>query len=157
MGMDVYGNKPVSKTGEYFRANLWGWRPWWDLCFALAPEIISEEKHNSGNYNDGAGLGSVQSKELSIILRQKLEDGSIDWYLEERDKHLQSIPLVKCDTCGGTGSRKEPPDIGPGTLKCNGCNGVGKRVSMDTWYETNKARIKEFADFLADCGGFRIC
>ncbi|QOR55575.1 MAG: hypothetical protein UMS36scaffold28_65 [Phage 59_13] len=29
MGMDVYGVKPKSKQGEYFRNNVWSWRPLW--------------------------------------------------------------------------------------------------------------------------------
>jgi hypothetical protein len=27
MGMDVYGKEPKSDKGEYFRNNVWWWRP----------------------------------------------------------------------------------------------------------------------------------
>ena len=27
MGMDVYGRRPKSERGEYFRNNIWWWHP----------------------------------------------------------------------------------------------------------------------------------
>lgn len=27
MGMDLYGKKPLNPVGEYFRNNVWWWRP----------------------------------------------------------------------------------------------------------------------------------
>ena len=30
MGMDVYGIAPEKEWGEYFRSNVWWWRPLWD-------------------------------------------------------------------------------------------------------------------------------
>jgi len=51
MGMDIYGRKPANKTGEYFRANVWSWRPIHYLC-----ELVMDSKYPDWAYNDGDGL-----------------------------------------------------------------------------------------------------
>ena len=38
MGMDVYGIAPTSERGEYFRNNVWWWRPLWDYCCEVDSE-----------------------------------------------------------------------------------------------------------------------
>ena len=43
MGMDVYGKKPKGEKGDYFRNNVWWWRPLWQYCASSAPELIDEE------------------------------------------------------------------------------------------------------------------
>jgi hypothetical protein len=40
---------------------------------------------------------------------------------------------------------------------CNACQGVGKEENWNTNYFLEEDDIKEFAEFLADCGGFEIC
>jgi hypothetical protein len=40
MSLDVYGKRPSSKTGEYFRANVWSWRPIHDLIFQLCSDLL---------------------------------------------------------------------------------------------------------------------
>ena len=47
--------------------------------------------------------------------------------------------------------------MGPGTLKCNGCEGKGKRKDWMTNYPFSLENVKAFADFLEKCGGFEIC
>ena len=41
MGMDVFGNNPRNKEGEYFRNNVWWWRPLADFILECYPEIAS--------------------------------------------------------------------------------------------------------------------
>ena len=46
MGMDVIGRKPKNKTGEYFRANVWSYRPIHFLCMkaSLSHKLETGEK-----------------------------------------------------------------------------------------------------------------
>ena len=44
MGMDVFGLEPRKEKGEYFRNNVWWWRPLWDFV-AHIDELYSEEKN----------------------------------------------------------------------------------------------------------------
>ena len=40
---------------------------------------------------------------------------------------------------------------------CNACNGIGTKPSMMGDYPFSAENVKEFAQFLIDCGGFQIC
>lgn len=51
MGMDVYGKNPTTKEGEYFRANIWSWRPIHALC-----ETVLKRKLPGWEFNEGAGF-----------------------------------------------------------------------------------------------------
>jgi hypothetical protein len=55
MGMDVYGKQPSKASGEYFRANIWSWRPLHQQMAVLCSDLLSEELLRSMFYNDGAG------------------------------------------------------------------------------------------------------
>ena len=55
MGMDVFGRNPSSKAGEYFRANVWSWRPIHDLVIRLCSDFLDEGTLESLGYNDGSG------------------------------------------------------------------------------------------------------
>jgi RecJ-like exonuclease len=70
---------------------------------------------------------------------------------------IESLPEEECRICGGTGKRQPAPNIGPGNIECNGCRGKGRRESFDASYSFSEKNVKEFRDFLMDCGGFKIC
>jgi len=155
MGMDVLGKAPTSGTGEYFRRSVWGWHPLWTYCEETAPEMT--EKVAYGHSNDGDGLGAEDSIELSRHLREEIASGRTARYIRERDERLASLPDELCVICGGTGQRLPPPEVGAGTLPCNGCGSLGKVRPFETHYGLAVEDVAEFADFLSDCGGFEIC
>ena len=51
MGMDVFGLAPAAREGEYFRANVWSWRPIHALC-----ETVMHKRYPEWALNSGAGL-----------------------------------------------------------------------------------------------------
>ncbi|MGU2415339.1 hypothetical protein [Burkholderia cenocepacia] len=155
MGMDVIGRSPVSETGRYFRNNIWWWRPLWQYCELVAPDIIP--KANLGHSNDGWGLGHRASVALAARLEFAISEGHAAAYEQARQEHLSSLPPEPCDICGATGKRAAPPAVGPGELHCNGCGGAGSRPNFETNYPFSVENVREFAAFLRDCGGFRIC
>lgn len=59
MGMDVYGNHPTGKTGEYFRNNVWWWRPLAVYCCQVAPDITAHCEHWQSNDSDGLNTGDA--------------------------------------------------------------------------------------------------
>lgn len=172
MGMDVYGKKPTNETGEYFRRNVWGWHPLWGYCEDVHPELVESVRH--GHSNDGDGLDAEDSERLSVALLADLADGTVDNYIVERRKHLASLERPECKYCEGTGIRSDEIGIQHGQPEkelsleesiflgrthgyCNGCNGEGKTDAWETHYYLERDDIQEFAEFLADCGGFEIC
>lgn len=154
MGMDVYGETPTSEKGEYFRNNIWWWHPLWHYCEQLAPDLIPG--NNFGHSNDGWGLNRRKSLKLADRLASALAAGKTEQYALERKQYLESLPLEKCNTCGGTGHRAEPPQAGPGPLHCNSCDGKGEVPNFRAHYPFSVENVREFEAFLRDCGGFRI-
>jgi len=155
MGMDVYGKAPTSEKGEYFRNNIWWWHPLWRYCEQVAPDLIPAD--NLGHFNDGWGLNRRKSLQLAEQLEAAIAAGETARHEQDYRQRLASLPPVKCETCGGTGHRAEPPQTGPGPLPCNGCDGKGEVPNFRTHYPFSVENVREFADFLRDCGGFQIC
>ncbi len=172
MGMDVYGKNPTSEVGEYFRRNVWGWHPLWEYVEDTHPEIASLVIH--GHTNSGDGLDGEKSTLLSKLLMEDYNSGKAEAYVVERNAKLAELPFEECKLCDSTGIRTDEigkhngqdtkelaPDIaiivGRTHGWCNGCDGVGMVENWATNYYLEADDIKEFAEFLAECGGFEIC
>lgn len=172
MGMDIYGNN----TGTYFRRNVWGWRPLAELVCKLEPELTSACAHWYDN--NGDGLKARASRQLAKSLQAQIASGRVGRLIAARNKALASLPNERCSWCAGTGVRTDNAGIaggqptrviGPATEAqpdhprlgqtgwCNGCDGHGSKRPSATNYPLTVNDVREFADFLADCGGFAIC
>lgn len=186
MGMDVYGRNADSPAGEYFRRNVWGWRP---LVEAIEAVCLKEGElnlyHRCGNWqmNDGDGLNGADSIELATILENSIKRGFVTEYFEEREKALDDLPDIPCDICRGSGIRKDAVGINMGQVDlvipadardptrgiekphpragqtgwCNGCGGTGYKRPWDCAYHATTQDVQEFVEFLKHCGGFEIC
>lgn len=146
MGMDVFGKKPRTEVGEYFRNNVWYWHPLWDYCCAISPELT--EKVLDGHSNSGDGLNSHDSRELSKLLKESIENGTANKYISEFNSKKDSAELEDCYCVQHQNSVYKD---------CKNCNGTGKMKSFSTWYSIDSDNISNFADFLEYCGGFSIC
>lgn len=82
MGMDVYGKKPTSKVGKYFRNTVWYWGPLSLYICKVAPQIAVKCKSWG---NDGYGLSSSQSRALADILEREIVSGRCEAYAKTRD------------------------------------------------------------------------
>ena len=150
MGMDVSGKDPVSETGSYFRNNCWWWRPLWQYCHRVAPELIDEETWTSGSYNDGAGLEADAAAKLGVKLLALIEEGSTKQWENDYLKYLDSLPDENCRVCNnnnrGHSKKKE----------CRSCDGKGIRNNWAKSYPFDVENVREFAKFCIDSGGFEI-
>lgn len=150
MGMDVYGRNPSSEKGEYFRNNVWYWHPLWEYCQINHPAIC--DKVQDGHSNSGDGLNASDSKKLAKLLKKDLESGYVEIYAKDRQKYLDSLEDKKCTYCNGSGIRDD--EYVQGT--CNGCSGKGTVRPFECSYGFIVENVKEFQEFLEDCGGFNI-
>jgi hypothetical protein len=92
MGMDVIGNDPENETGEYFRNNVWWWRPLWNYCEVVAPELTKTVKYAQSN--DGDGLKAKESLLLSKLLFNEVQSGRTAEYEAKYYKELAELPVV---------------------------------------------------------------
>lgn len=171
MGMDVYGKNPSSEKGTYFRNNIWCWRPLWDYCVEVAPELCSDL---SGHTNDGDGLDEDGANMLAHILSDELWTGNTLAYQQKHADYVASLPRQDCTNCGATGIRTDSVGVNMGQPDreldieiqiltgrthgwCNGCNGVGTQEHWEGSYPFSIENVANFADFLSYSGGFSIC
>lgn len=171
MGMDVYGLDASEEVGEYFRRNVWGWRPLWDYIDEVHHDLVSDV---DGHSNSGDGLNSSKSLVLASRLKMDVSTGKAARYVTERDTALAALPREECTLCNSTGIRADvvgkeqmmptralPPEVAKQVGRtigwCNGCNGLGDKESWDASYYLEVKDIEEFAEFLTHCGGFQIC
>lgn len=178
MGMDVYGQEPTAAIGEYFRRNVWGWRPLANYILDSAPEELTQ-RCVYWHTNDGDGLPAKHAKHLAELLRGQLAKGEVAEYVKERDEMLAALPRQRCWLCSGTGIRNDDLGVEMGQPEkmiasdatrddgkpnrragrkgwCNCCSGDGSLSPDEASYYLEVDDIKEFADFLEHCGGFEI-
>ena len=148
MGMDVYGREPSTPEGEYFRRNVWGWHPLWDLVEDLFPELASGVE--SPHTNDGDGLAAVEAAELGHSLKIALNSGAVERWLWGREVLLERIPNRPCPRCEG--SADDPYD----PTGCTVCVGTGEVKPFERNYSTDAESVDQFATFLIGSGGFNI-
>ena len=172
MGMDVYGRNPKNETGEYFRANVWGWRPIHFLCgFCVEKhevetgydDLIPEKTFDRMSENSGAGLRSdrkcnLLANHLKYFVDETFSKGV--WH--------QHSPEV-----GSTIGVNEDNDfyidfhnkmyVGSPDPVTGGCKFLtdeelkDPNVEKHSPYTVEKEDIEEFIVFLKNCGGFQVC
>ena len=151
MGMDLSS----IKNDAYFRANIWSWRPLWNL---VKNEVgLTNEEYESGSCNDGFEISKKRAKEI----HDKLSKIDLPKIIKEYNYYLDNLPLEDCDICDGNGKRNDENVKG----NCNACNNeytrkegmpVGKRPNWQTNYKMYQEHIEEFIDFCDKSKGFRI-
>ena len=178
MGMELYGKAPSNEAGEYFSRSVWGWRPLWTYCTSVYPPCARVS--GGGHRNDGGGLGAPHlgahhAKKLARVLELEMLSGRAEHYRVSLESHVAAQPRHKCPHCGGTGTRNDGIGAEKGFADkvcadraqdgtphpragqkgwCNGCDGVGTQPSWDTHYSFSVEDVREFAEFLKNCGGF---
>ena len=140
-----------ANKGMYFRNNCWWWRPLWDFCYNVAPELISDELWSSGHHNDGAGLDAKDAKLIGNRLLQQIREGKTIEYQASYQQYLDDLPDNDCMRCNNNnhGNNKKKD--------CTNCNKTGKSENFNKHYPFDIDNVKEFAEFCMESGGFKIC
>ena len=171
MGMDVYGKNPSSEKGSYFRNNVWYWRPLWGYCEELHHDLCHKVEY--GHSNDGDGLDADDARLLGERLLADIANGVTAEYERQHNEYIASLPRTDCQYCGATGIRTDEVGVEHGMPTkelepevamlvgrthgyCNGCRGEGKVEHFATNYGFSVDNVRNFAEFLLECGGFEI-
>ena len=153
MGFDLYGENPLHKNGEYFRNNVWWWRPLWDYVVLECEGILSKKDIASGGFNNGYVIDETKTLKIAKRLSSLVQSGETKKYENEYAQKLASLPLVQCDICEGAGKRNDKFVQG----QCNACDGKGKCPNWATHYPFEEKNVKQFIQFCKNSGGFSIC
>ena len=162
MGFDLYGMNATSKEeGDYFRANVWWWRPLWQYVSITCEDILTENDMERGSYNDGHRISKTKANRIASRLKIADKNGEIMKYELEYKKYLKSLPEEECHICNGEGMRND--EIGKearnknSAYTCNGCDGQGVTSNFNTHYPFESEEVMRFAEFCKESGGFEIC
>lgn len=153
MGFDLMGLRAKNKRGEYFRNNVWYWRPLWDYVAEVCPDILTGNDITNGTYNNGHKISHAKADKIALRLTKLLASGEVLEKEREYKAELEKLPMVECELCHGTGLRDDEVIRG----KCNGCSGLGKRKDWATLYPFESSNVQEFMEFCRESGGFEIC
>ena len=160
MGMDVYGKDPSSDQGEYFRNNVWYWRPLWSFCEFASPQVTAKVAHSQ--FNDGDGLNAEDTLILAKDIQRCIDDGTLNLWANDYQHYKDSLPLIECTYCNQTGLRTWEPNSfqndtdQPIIKKCNVCNGEGNYKHELYSYPFELDNVHNFLKFLESSGGFEI-
>lgn len=134
MGMDVYGRAPSSPAGEYFRANVWSWRPIHALMIELCSDLLDEEALKKMAINDGAGPQDQKTcTEMANRFELWMEHHTEGYGLESELQVTKEGRFVSPEELAGN------PDL--------------ETISP---YEVHDEHSKEWIDFLRHCGGLEV-
>ncbi len=127
MGMDIHGREPTTESGEYFRANIWGWPPILSIALAANEVYGLGFDMSAWSFNDGAGLDTQEDcTKLAEAMEQILT-------MEEPVLKAEHSPTAKA------------------FASALGVTDMGEQA------ETSNEHAQEFITFLRGCGGFQIC
>ena len=151
MGFDIYGLAARSKKGEYFRNNVWWWRPLAE--YVLGRVDVPREEARHWDSNDRQEVSARTALLIADTLDRLIASGETARYEREYRRQLKALPLQECDVCGGSGERHD--EIVDG--RCNGCDGRGQVKNWSCHYPFSVENVREFAEFCRESGGFQIC
>lgn len=175
MGMDISGKNPSTRDGEYFRNNVWWWRP--VLIYLADRNLITDEEATKMSYNDGAGLEHEQCVNIAEFIEQDIADGGMKKWEDEYMANLNALPDKECHCVKEekegmskvmvgieTMARKAGAVLSGGEIEpwaapdpnCGSCKGTGSVRPFDTNYPFEVTNMAEFGKFLKGCGGFEV-
>lgn len=134
MGMDVYGRNPKSKDGEYFRANVWSWRPIHELIEKanVLPQKMLEEMA----FNDGAGPDDEQALLLAAAIENMTEG------MDDENTFILSTEIDGPIAAIISSFQREGIEI------------ISPRGPV---YSADVSHVREFVQFCKQSGGFKVC
>ncbi|MAH49909.1 hypothetical protein CMI37_29080, partial [Candidatus Pacearchaeota archaeon] len=91
--------------GDYFRNNVWWWRPLWTYVCEVCDDILTEDEMGSGSYNDGTIIYKYKAIQIAKRLQTLIDDGKVKEYAEKYTNKLKALPLKECDLVIGDGIR----------------------------------------------------
>lgn len=165
MGFDLIGRNPQNENGEYFRNNVWYWRP---LAQYVLEEtkVVDKKDQDHWHYNDCYEVPKDQAIQIANQLdflikkghtkkfasawelrRKQLEKSNkviekeLDNHVKEVRRRLNNSNLAPADF---PKPDKEKWDM------------IYKKKNSDEYYPFTIENVKEFSEFCRNSGGFTI-
>jgi len=139
MGMNVYGRNPSAESGEFFRANVWHWRPIHELICELCFDLLDDGLIEAMAFNDGQG---PHDHATCIEIAKRFEA----WLADNGDGYTFPSPDIQATEEGRLVFEDELDQFrreNPG-------------VKTRSPYRVSHEGLVEWTEFLKHCGGFEV-
>jgi hypothetical protein len=152
--------------GVYFRNNCWGWRPLGYFIIEKCGWLTTEQKESLQN-NSGFEFSHHEAGTIADTLQKKVDDGTAAEREEVNKREMavaeewnkginaQQGELEK-EVKKETGDAKLVPYDYPEHFKKK-WDDLQKQTDHKAHYPFRESNVKEFIQFLRECGGFQIC
>ena len=155
-----------NNPGDYFRNNVWYWRPLWSFVSHHCMNILTEKDISGGTYNDGHKISKTKSLKIAKKLSQLIADGTVAHYEKEyrlgyeeaqvwNEEVNEMLKDIKARVKLKFGKEMAPVDY-PAPFKSEWDKTYGKK-NYDGHYPFSADNVEEFAKFCQQSGGFTIC
>ena len=160
----------AENPGDYFRANVWGWRPIWSFVCEVCPDILTEEDFKRGQYNDNHLIEEDRAKDIAKRLREKMDlarkrQKQYEAEAPNKEKFNKMLEDAASFIFENISKPKSILITCPGDMQTHDPENY-KRWETLTHYDNIKFDemsypidadfIEEFANFAEHSGGFRI-
>ena len=156
-----------NNPGNYFRNNVWWWRPLWTFTCDHCADFLTEDDMNGGCYNDSYIITEDKAVAIAERLYEALKEPETQEYLdnhmkvmEKAKKHNEMIEQEKKAldeiAVAITGDKNVAPIDYPKDLKKK-FDELMKKRDWASSYPINRENIENFARFAEQSGGFSIC
>jgi len=160
----------AENPGDYFRANVWSWRPIWSFVCEVCSDILTEEDFKRGQYNDNHLIEEDRARDIAKRLREKMNlarerqkqyeteapaKEKFNKMLEDAGRYIFeeiSKPKSILITCPGDMETHDPENYKKWETLVHSGNIKFDEMS----YPIDADFIEEFANFAEHSGGFRI-
>ena len=152
--------------GEYFRNNVWFWRPLWVFVCNNCADILNEDDMMGGESNSGYEISEHKAELIGRRLSALLADGTVD----EVDR-ISALDRAKAKAHNDE-IKEQQNEIRDKVHKEHGkdvahanypepyyteWHNLQKQEQWSAHYPFDKENIEDFAKFCLESGGFEIC
>ena len=152
--------------GEYFRANVWWWRPIWNFTCNVCENILTNKDMDRGQSNDFHKISKTKAKRIAIKLRKAIENGTAQKYEDDykkrskiakelNDEIKSAMKLVEDEAKRVTKNQNLAPCDYPKEYK-DKWDELYNKKAWDDSYPFEVEFLRDFADFCELSGGFEI-
>ena len=156
----------TDNSGDYFRNNVWWWRPLWDFVCNSCDDFLTEKDMEKGYYNGGNKISKTKSLKIAKRLSKLIADGTVDTIEREgtlaiakAESHNKEV-RIEMDTISDVCKKKHGIFLVPAEFPEPYKTLWNDAYEKEDWiasYPFNVDNVKVFATFCQQSGGFTIC
>lgn len=128
--------KIFDHPGNYFRNNVWWWRPLWATVAKHCADFITENDIEQGCYNNGHKITKTKARKIAKRLKEKIADNTIPQEIETYE--TERLKMEKQAEAETDRTKQTALELASG-------------------YPASLENVEEFIAFCEKCEGFMIC